>query len=324
MEYYKNFPDFYENEFIKSIAGNTKWTVSGRTVPDPSIPPKIPIDMYSLMYEAKIKGAPHWSYPYLITLSELLQVLPHAANHTYYLESPVDKTVVLDIEPTCPKELTEEFLKMPYIYGEVSMSGKGYHLVFDLPEKIFNSYPIARKKKRWIGEKNQYEVHFAHYITFTRRMLPPSPNLIPFEPFFETLAAEQKETIQAKIPTVTIDPKTVPRYIALSNALKGVKLNKKPADYASMSQYECGYAARLLYVMEPTIEDMEKKYDHKYTVEEKAAIVYEILKQKIDHRPKHDQEREHMPWLLYVATDMAARQELQKEQNAQNQNAKGK
>lgn len=318
MDYYENFPKFYENEFIRSITNNPKWTISGRTSTDQTKPGKIPLDMYALTYQHVVKGASTWAEPFLITLPELLKLYPNAANHAYHLDSYEDKVTILDIEPTCPQELKDKFLTMPYIYGEVSMSGKGYHLVFPLPEKIYYKYPVAAKKKRWIGKDNHYEFHFFHYVTFTRNMLPPSSSETPFEPFFEEMAAKQKEPAPP-IPIVTLDTDDIPGANIIISSGCGVKI-KKPEDYPSMSQYECGCASRIYRQLLPIIRMNEKQRNITYSFEERTAMVYTVLKKVVPYREKHDTQRHKMPWLLYLTSDMIARIDKEREQQQNESN----
>lgn len=314
MDYYKNFPNFYKNEFIQSIANKAKWTVSGKITPDAKGPAKVPIDMYSIIHEGgQIHGAKWPNEACLVTLPELITALPHAKNHAFYLEAMADKAVVLDVEQNCPEEILNKFLQMPYIYGEISMSGNGYHLVFPLPEKILYQYPVAAKRARWLeNEHHYYEIHLAHYVTFTRNMLPPSPGTIQFEPFFEEFAAEQKEQITVKVNQVNIEVDTIPWSKDILQQLANTRLGKSPEDYASQSNYEYGWAGKLMRALERLLKAMEKKFDHDYTMEERAELLYHALKNKVPHRDKHDETRQKMPYLLYVTTTMLAKEEIKK------------
>ena len=71
-------------------------------------------------------------YNPLVDLETVCKTLPTAANNTYHLDALIDKIVVLDVEPKCPEEIKRQFLSLPYLYSETSMSGNGLHLIFNL------------------------------------------------------------------------------------------------------------------------------------------------------------------------------------------------
>ena len=160
FKYYENFPEFYSHPFIKEIKDNSRWTVSGLTSLDDRTNKK-PIDIWELHDIGTLHGAREHNSTCLMTLDELLDFLPNAANHAYYLEAMEDEYVILDIEPDCPQQLKNMFLDMDYVYGETSMSGKGYHLVFPLPLEI-DKYPKAKTKKVWQDKTRYFELHLEH------------------------------------------------------------------------------------------------------------------------------------------------------------------
>lgn len=48
------------------------------------------------------------------------------------------------------------------------MSGLGYHLVFPEPKGLLAKYPNAAGKHVIKKRSGDYEVHFEHWVTFTR------------------------------------------------------------------------------------------------------------------------------------------------------------
>lgn len=302
---WKDFPDFYENSFIKQIANSQKWTVSDKN--------KRPIDMHALIHEQKVWGmAFDRGYNPLVDLQTLCETIPSATNNAYYLDALVDKFVVLDIEPKCPEHIKQKFLELPYIYGEVSMSGHGIHLVFELPEKIIECYPDAKMKLALKEEHGYYEVLLNHMITFTRKMIPPSPqkeNISVFENIFELLAMKAKPSSAAtdQVVITEINTDDIPYFDKLITPLKAQIYGKKPEDfYGDMSKYEFGATGFYYRALEKLLKNNKYK-DHEYTDEEKALILYSVTKEKIPFREKHEQVRNDMPWLLYIATCLIAK-----------------
>lgn len=297
---WRDFPDFYENTFIKNIANSEKWTVSDKD--------KRPIDMYALIHKNKVWGmAFDRGYNPLVDLKTLCETIPSATNNAYYLDALVDKYVILDIEPKCPDKIKQRLLELPYIYGEVSMSGKGIHLVFELPEKILDRYPDAKMKLALKEDHGYYEILLNHMVTFTRKMIQPSPcteNISTFENVFELLAMKAKPSTSTinSLEITEIDTDNIPHFNTLVSPLKFQNYNKSPDDFHNdMSKYEFGAAGFYYHALEKLLDNNKYK-GHEYTDEEKAIILYSVIKEKIPFREKHEQVRNNMPWLLYIAT----------------------
>lgn len=300
MPTYHDFPDFYNNPIIQSIKDNPKWTVSDNT--------KCPIDMFWLEYRHVIRGAESMSEPSLTTLTKICELLPDAANNTYYLDALTDKIVVLDIEPTCPKAIKNKLLKMPYLYAETSMSGKGIHLIFPLPDCI-EDYPIAQTKVRMQHENKFYEILLNHYITFTRNALPicttPSES---FEDLFREMAAKQKETIREDIDVDVMDVENIPKSEKILDLLMCQKYKKTVEHFDNdTSRYEYGHMGFLYYKLKFILNVSSIKEAHDYDDSEKAALLYTAAKDLIPYRDKHDTYREGLPWLLYIAREVIAK-----------------
>ena len=300
MTTWHDFPDFYNNEFIKTIATNPRWTVSDKD--------KVPIDMHALMHEKKIWGMSlKRDYNPLVTLDVLNDFLPNAANNAYYLDALEDKFVVLDIEPKCPEIVKESMTKLPYVYGEVSMSGKGYHLVFPLPELI-NNYPNAMTKLALKHELGYFEILLNHMVTFTRKVLPPcNPEykMEDFEHIFELLAEQAKET-KTSTSTITsiddINTDNIPNFQSIVHTLENQTYGKTINDFGDdYSRYEFGICGFYMAILKRMLPDRKFK-DHEYTDEEMAIIVYSVVSEKLPYRDKHDSIRNNMPWLLYLSS----------------------
>lgn len=297
---FHNFDDFYNHPFIKSITDNEKWTVSDKD--------KKPIDMFAYKYRQQITGALFTDNKSLVSLPELCELIPNARNNAYFMDSIVDKFVVLDIEPICPDAIKQKLLKTKYVYGEISMSGKGYHLIYPLPN-CFSKYPIAQKKIVMKEEHGYYEILLQHYVTFTRNMLPDATGREDFEKIFEELASTQKETIRKDIDVQELKPNNIPLEKDILITLNHLDYNKTPIDfYNDMSKYEYGFMGFLYYKLKKQLALQDYK-EHKYSDNEKAWLLYTVAKNKIPKRQKHDEYRNNLPWLLYLASEIIAKDE---------------
>ena len=179
---------FKVHPFITTIADNIRWTISTKT--------KMPIDMNALKNRQVIIGATFKddNQP-LVTLSELEQIVPNPTNTAYSLNQALDDFVVLDIEPTCPDDIRDRLLQMPYKYCEISMSGAGFHLVFDKPKTNFEHILLSKPALK--EEHGYYEILLNHYVTFTGKICVPSDACVPldiseFEKLIDDLASKAK------------------------------------------------------------------------------------------------------------------------------------
>lgn len=302
---WKDFMDFYDNPLIQKISSNKKWTVSDKN--------KCPIDMYALINYGKIWGlANDRGYIPFVDLPTLCETLPTAKNNAYFLDALIDGFVILDIEPKCPDVIKQKLMELPYLYGEISMSGKGIHLAFNLPEAILEKYPVAQNKTVLKEEHGYYEVLLNHMITFTRNTLPPkepSEDIASFENLFEILASKAKDTgnILRAIPVSDVNPDNIPYYDALVTTLMAQNYPKTLADFnGDNSRYEYG-AAGFYYRMLRKLLNNGRYKDHEYTDEEQTVIVYKLLTEKLEYRPKHDQLRNNMPWLMFITSTLIAK-----------------
>lgn len=300
---WRDFPAFYAHPFIRSIAEHEAWTVSDKD--------KKPIDMWDFaLYNTDAHrpptGAKAPTREYLMTLKGVCDTIPTAPNNAYYFDCQRTGHVLLDVEPACPDELKRKFLATNYVYGEVSMSGKGYHLVYRTPE-CFSKYPDAMKKLKMQDSKDTYEFLLEHYVTFTRILLPPAgPDAVPIDDWFEQLCARQKYVAKTDAFNVEAErPKDIPQLSVIMMVMENnLSYKKTIEDFGGdNSRYEFGYAAMVYKRLERVL----KQFRHKYTQTQKAWIIYDILVKRIPYREKHDTMRDGMPWLLYVIQEMMAK-----------------
>lgn len=270
--------------------------------------------MNVLINDGYIWGAsPNKSNPF-VDLKTLTDFLPDATNNAYMINAHDDKHVILDIEPICPQNIKDDLLKLPYVYGEISMSGKGFHLVFPLSNELWDKYPAIHNKKKLQRKDRYYEILLDHMITFTRKTIPfpDSSNVKDIKEFDNILEDLAKSTIVTAVPTECIliddiNTDDIPQYAKTISVLSAQIYDKKPIDfYDDMSRYEFGMASFYHH----KLRSLQKHYSYKnaqYSDEQKAIIIYKLLLSKLEPRAKHMTSRRNMPYLLYIATDIIAR-----------------
>ena len=292
-----NYLSFYNHPFIMSIKDNEAWTVSDKN--------KRPMDIKGFIENKRLFGATEPTKKCLTTLPSLIETIPNAVNHTYYINSYRDNFIILDVEKTCPNELKEEFLKLPFIYGETSMSGQGYHLVF-YKNDLFDSFPDLKSKTKMQDEDRYYEILINHWVTFTRNMIePPAEPEGSISTWFNKLAEnENQKMIDFDASEFEIvDPHDIPEYMFLyENTKKRTDYNKTLSDFKSdHSRYEFGYAGHIVAVLWKMLSLSNiLRTGHEYTISEKAQIAYDVFVDLIPHRSKHDSKRGNVPYLMYI------------------------
>lgn len=302
-----NLNFFIQNEFIQSIAENTRWTVSTSK--------KKPIDMNVLRRQGRIVGATFkdGNCP-LVDLYDVRNIIPNATNATYRLNQSLDDFVVLDIEPKCPPEIRDNLLTLPYIYGELSMSGKGFHLVFPKPQTNYEE--ILMSKPAIQEERGYYEILLTHYVTFTGMILKPTEqckfqDITKFYELFDNLAKTKKLSINKEMDTSNI-PKL--DHIAcgktIVETLKRATYEKTYEDFHNHSVYEFGVIGFYMHNLD-LILSTTKYSKLKYSDQEKLRIIYTIVSDVIPHREKHDELRNGMPMLMYSCMRALTRVEIE-------------
>lgn len=298
---YDYFPNFYNHTFIQSIAQNPKWSISDKD--------KRPLDMFELENNKRCIGCEPELQGSMTTLEHSIQILPMPSNHAYYMDIETDGFAVLDIEPSCPAPLKQKFLELPYLYAEKSLSGKGLHLILPVP-KNYNEFPIAKTKQKMQEKHRHYEILLQHWVTFTREMLPPSQNENPddgkWEKLYAQMATIQKENDEAilQFKMKKQDLSNIPESdIILDLLINANHYNRTLQDFQNdHSKYEMGVIAhkyrRMLMLFKSSLL---QKTNHTYTPAERVALLFEIAKVCIEPRPKHDELRNKMPWLMYLS-----------------------
>lgn len=322
-----NFTTFLQQPFVQQIAKIKKWTISDIN--------KMPVDLYELKYKLRIKGC-DMSKPYSTeSLHEMYKDFPDAKNFAFYLNGALHDIVILDIEPICPPDIKANLMNMPCLYAEKSMSGKGVHMIFPYPEDILMRYPNAAKNA--IKYKKYYEILINHCVTFTGDEIPhkkitDKADEEPFRTTFENLAKVQKETIALDIavdlekikPINCKSANDIMMYLsnyASDNKLLNVYVQHHMdlGDAIDWSSFEYGYMAHLndhlKSILKVSYINDEMKERNGMTTEERLWFITTVAKEHLPERDKHNEKRNGMPWLVYIATKVI-NDDIKKEQDA--------
>ncbi len=302
-----NLDFFIQNDFIQSIAGNRRWTVS--------TPKKKPVDMNILRSQGRVAGASfkNGNMP-LVDLYDVRNILPNATNATYSLNQALDDFVVLDIEPKCPPEIRDNLLTLPYMYGELSMSGKGFHLIFRRPvtqyEEILMSKPAVRE------ENGYYEFLLSHYVTFTGMILRPTEQCVfqdisKVGELFDDVAKTKKLSINTEMDTASIPKLSDIVYgKTIAATLKRAVYGKTLDDFKNdNSAYEFGVIGFYMHNLDLLLSTTRYSRQE-YMPPEKVRILYTVVSDVIPHRVKHDEYRNGIPMLMYSCMRAMTRVEV--------------
>lgn len=324
MSYYKPiegdalmaYEEFLKNPYIQHIAKFESWTISDRD--------KRPINMVKLIESLNPSNPNKANMSYLelasfsdnrclVNLEKLLKHIKNPANLAYYVQDALtDGYVILDIEPSCPPELRDKFLKTNYIYGEISMSGKGYHLVYKTPD-CFKNYPDAQKKSKMQAADKSYEFMLGqHYLTFTGKTIGTATGTDTIDNIFEELCKQQIH-VDVRAVDITKNKPEIPNEDLILSGLRYVQLKKTLADFNNDdSRYEFGVCSRIYNQLKKIITNNTYNPDEStYDDNQKAWLVYQAVTDKIEHRAKHDTLRNldnnAVPWLLWMSSQVIAK-----------------
>ena len=312
---YNEFPLFYQNPAIQKLKDIPKWSVSDKN--------KRPIDMFLLQTQQQISGCDVTMPGAMCTLAETINILETPANHAFYLDVLEENVIIVDIEKICNPLLYKELMKLPYLYAEKSMSGRGAHLIMPLPRN-FDEYPIAQTKVALKEPSGQFELLLNHWVTFTRNVIktPTAPNGIntngsydKWDEIYKKLAENATKTHYEQLEyTETKNIADIPKSDEILDLLVNKNpYRKSPSDFTredgspDMSRYEAGFLTtkyiNLLMILNTTIADS----NYNYTLSDHIAILAETAKLGLSHRDKHDTYRNKLPYLTYIAKQTVER-----------------
>lgn len=341
------WPQFYSNPTIAALGNNRRWTVSTqqdvRADPnDPTskviTPKKMPIDIQELRSSGRVMGARVADAEQtLMTLPELTHFLPNASNCAYYLDWTRDNVITLDIESTCPPDVRDRLLTVtPYaLYTEVSMSGRGYHLVLPMPPAEIID-PAVSMKRVLRNLDGHYEILLDHWVTFTRTPIDPgvinhafntAERITPLTLWQELVTEATSLKSGAQLYSVGIgdelglsaDPEQA-RYEqniinrAHNAALAMPSSDKTPADFNfDNSRYEFSVLSRIAHAVGRELYgDILEDYGsidpanmpEGAALDQIARLTYVLGTHVIEYRDKHDQTRNGLPYLAQRAVDV--------------------
>ncbi len=332
------WPTFYKNETIQELGKNCHWSISTND--------KMPIDVPHLIATGMVRGAAirQGFDEVCVDLDTLVSAIPRAANHAYHLNAIVDRVIIVDIEKTCPKEVALALLGMlpDALYSETSMSGKGYHLVMPLPED-FNQWPDATVRPVLKHPKGWFELLQRHWVTFTR-------NPIPDDIVAESREAVHADwnTLWASLATQTPAPATVNGFDITEEDLLPEDYSDEDAEVEDQitevvtesmqwleeegrlpdrenyggdwSRYEFGRIAiivqkvfkNILYrIIAEKGADYVRREGHGGVHPGTAIrISTRVAREVLDHRDKHEQERDGMNFIMWRVTQNLELQDL--------------
>lgn len=312
-----NMEKFMRTNIAKELGKNHRWTISEN---------KKPLNIYKLIdgrttNDGQFFGAETHDRQSLTTLRHILDhpLIHNVNNVTYYLNADFDNIVCLDIEPSCPNNLRNQFLKMPCLYAEWSTSGKGIHMFFDYPYDIQEKYKGAKGKTVMKGEHKFYEILIQHYVTFTgntenlKFCYGKDPK--EFRTLFRKLAKRQKISITKELNIQMTNLKQSiydaidwPGLPKLMHILETGSSNfhnthdKEQYDYDE-SRYEFAYITQVYMNLESALKTAVFNGNRPITDDEKARILYEMASRHIKFRDKHNEIRNGMPWLYFEAIE---------------------
>lgn len=329
-------PEFYENPHILALADEERWTVSSTRATEDR-PSKFPLDVRCFVHgglsssgdplpAGTIRGAFAHDETCLLTLDEMTRALPHTTNATFYLNTAMDGYVVVDIEKDCPPAEAARLLSMPEIlYSEVSMSGKGFHLLMPVPENFWE-YPDATGKLVLRHPMGWWEILLEHWITFTRQPIPEGRRLqmdtiAPDEPakwteVWAELAAGARAIASVEID-FDADKPDIPFEEEIVNAVVGHDHERSLKDYNDdRSSFEFAvlytYYRRLDQMLSTGVfsDEIVEAFDDSV----RAWVIYLAAQKGLKPRSKHEESRNGMPFLLNEAVSMVSKRRAEKEE----------
>lgn len=317
---------FMENETIKKLAKDNRWTISSNE--------KVPLDAKVLLRSGEIKWASILKKPYpLVTLNELNQdenLL--GCNRTYRLNAKKNLTFMIDIEPSATDDVILSGINFPANYTEISMSGRGVHLLVEVPKDLVNDENRYLFEERSVikDQSKTFEYLFnEHYITFTKRIATDKPiadfvnNQADREKLINLLAHIVESDKIAKANRVNIDgidiniaenetPEQTTAREYLMSIPPTVKLIEQlsmlsPTDYNNdMSDYEWDVHVACCKRAITTMENVKLASPSPFldkvgcmTEENFCSWAYELSKEILPWREKHEGIRRGDPWLVY-------------------------
>ena len=279
--------------------------------------------MYNLRYRRIVTGAVPGLAHVTCPLDEVIEALPpevrdEPRNAVYLLDAVTDGFCVIDVERSCPPKIREHLLRMPWVYGEVSMSEKGYHLVMPLPDDV-DSWPDALATTALKEAHGWFEILISHWVTFTGEIILPRDADEDWNALWTHMAsgARRRSSARVNIDDANLDKANaeVVRATVATVARRGGKDAKyplnTPANYDyDMSRYDYYMLGVLLRTVDRKFErDLREHPDDTTRGVTVCAAARELMRQYPDiweSREKHGNLIHGIPLLLWESLKIAA------------------
>lgn len=315
------FPEFYSHPTIQHLAHKRRWTMSDNE--------KKPVNINDLFLRWSTERGAQCNVPEtMATLDEFTRILPSAGNCAYYLDYALDDIICLDIESYCSDELKKQFLDLPYLYGETSLSGKGYHLLIRPSKKFIELNPELLTKTTLKNTQEGYEIHLRHWVTFTRWTIPAATGTASLEDIVGDFVKHHKSInhTASEISDERPEDEDVDR---ITQAIREqFTYSKTVHDFSDdYSSYEFGYLTKLArFTIKRCAIDTELT-GHVYDESDIVWTMGDVASYQLEYRPKHDTVRDGLPWLVWNARNAyatvqanIAEEQAAKERKAQKRN----
>lgn len=333
----KGFPMVHPQVFkqypiIEHLSSHKRWTVSDTD--------KRPINAVELLNTGELYGARDESE--LVTLDELdANTNLQAVNRTYRLQARQNNIIMIDVEPEASNALKDFAFHFPAHYTELSMNG-GVHLLIHVPDDCINDdnrymfndlsvfkEPVPKEENR----PAHYEVLFNdHYITFTKRAVTQKVSVdfntdhaakMKLVQFLENIVHLDKERrekrelakshqIDVYLDTITEKKKKdIDEFIHMQylNPVKQRAIERDIDTYGGdMSRYEMAVATSITGGVLRTANIAKTTASYRdmlstFTEQDYVYASYLIMKEIVPYRDKHDENRDGLPWLMYIARE---------------------
>lgn len=291
----RSFPEFYSNPAVQQLASQSRWTVTDSEL--------VPINIRRLLRTGKVEAAYEVGDSCLTTLRELTQQIPNAANAAFYLRANTDRIAAVSTDGSCPKRVSHELMRLPRLYVEHSMNGRGHLLLVPLPESAddLSATPGGTVLREAHGH---YEVTLEGWVTFSRDTLrgnpsPALPRSVPAAPqwddIFRRLSGAQ-EIPHAKVAARLEEPR-------LSQVVDLVTCRPLSFDFndagGNVAAYEHAVLGELYERIHPILQALQKAdpaTNLSHTVE--VAVLYAAALRMLPHRGQTDHRLEPEPLLI--------------------------
>lgn len=289
------FPEFYSHPTIQHLAYKRRWTMSDND--------KKPVNINDLFLRWSTERGAQCNVPEtMATLDEFTRMLPSAGNCAYYLDYSLDDIICLDIESYCSDELKKQFLELPYLYGETSLSGKGYHLLIRPSKKFIELNPELLSKTTLKNAQEGYEIHLRHWVTFTRWTIPAATGTMQLEDIVGDFVKNHKSINHSSVEISEEYPENDDVDRLTQTIREQFVYTKTLHDFSDdYSSYEFGYLTKLArtFIRRCTIDT--EQTGHVYDENEIAWMMASVASYQLEYRPKHDTVRDGLPWLVWNA-----------------------